>query len=81
MQRDGCSVIGTQIERIKADWSLRSDNGTRITRVTRIARRDGCSVIGTQIERISADLVASLLLSHAKTPRRKGWMLRDVARG
>ena len=35
MQRDGCSVIGTQIERIKADWSLRSDNRTRVT------RRDG----------------------------------------
>ena len=55
MQRDGCSVIGTQIELMKTDWSLRSDNGTRMARMARMARRDGCSVIGTQIERIKAD--------------------------
>ena len=70
-RRDGCSVIGTQIELMRTDWSLRSDNGTRITRM---ARRDGCSDNGTRITRmarISADLVATLLLSHAKTPRRK----------
>jgi len=52
VQRDGCSVIGTQIKLMRTDWSLRSDNGTRITRM---ARRDGCSVIGTRIELMKTD--------------------------